>query len=72
MRLGSDGLELAQSGQPSEGLALELPHPLAGEIELVSDRLERPRLALETEAKLENPPLTLGERVERTPHALTA
>ena len=48
--LGSDGLELAQRGQPRQRLALELPDALAGQVELVADRLERPRLALEAEA----------------------
>src|SRR5206468_11163767 len=41
------------------------------QVELVADRLERPRLALEAEAQLEDAPLALGERVERAPDALT-
>src|SRR5262249_60689913 len=53
-------------------LALELPHPLAREIQLVADRLERPRLALETEPKLEDPPLALRQRVQRLAHTLAA
>ena len=36
------------------------------------DRLERPRLALEAEAQLEDPPLPLGQGVEGTPYALAA
>src|SRR5215207_6647631 len=71
-RLGRDRLEVAERRQPREGLALELVYALACEIELVPDRLERPRLALEPEAQLEDPPLALGEGVEGTPYALAA
>src|SRR5207247_4430392 len=53
-------------------LALELPDALARQVELVADRLERPRLALEAEPQLENPPLPLGQSVQRPPHALAA
>src|SRR5205807_6538672 len=42
----------------------------ACQIELVADRLERPRLALEPEAELEDAPFPLGERVEGPPDAL--
>src|SRR5581483_4965480 len=45
---------------------------LAREIELVADRLERPGLALEAEAQLQDPPLPLRERVERAADALLA
>jgi hypothetical protein len=38
----------------------------------VADRLERPRLAFESEAKLQNPTLALRERVECAPDALAA
>jgi hypothetical protein len=38
----------------------------------VADRLQRPGLALEPEAQLEDPPLALGKRVERAPDALPA
>src|SRR5207245_544307 len=55
-----------------ERLAFELPNALAREVELVSDCLERPRLALEPEAQLEDAPLALGQSVERPPHALAA
>src|SRR3954447_16561273 len=64
--------ELAQRRQPGQRLALELAHALARQVELVADRLQRPRLALEPEAKLEDPPLALRERVERAPDALLA
>jgi len=47
--LGSDGLELAQRGEPRQRTALELADALAGQIELMPDRLERPGLALEAE-----------------------
>ena len=53
-------------------LALELANPFAGEIQLVTDRLERPRLALEAEAQLEDPPLPLRQRVESPAHTLAA
>ena len=38
----------------------------------MADRLERPRLSLEAEAQLEDPPLAFGEGVERLAHALAA
>src|SRR5919201_2295199 len=66
------GLELAQRRQPCQRLRLELPDALARQVELVADRLERPGLALEAEPELEDPPLALGQRVERTPNALLA
>src|SRR5437867_9694959 len=36
----------------------------------MADRLEGPRLALEAEAELEDPPLPLGQSVERAPDTL--
>ena len=63
---------VAQRREPRERLALELAHALARQVELVADRLERPRLAVEPEAELEDPPLALGERVERLADALPA
>src|SRR5438445_2239417 len=71
-RLRRDGDEIAQRAEAGERLSLELTDALAGQVELVADRLERPRLALEAEAQLEDPPLPLGQRVERTPDALAA
>src|SRR5581483_3513280 len=65
-------LEVAQRGEPSESLALELADALARQVELVADRLQRPRLALEAEPQLEDPPLALGQRVERLADALPA
>src|SRR5437868_12358926 len=62
--------QVSQRRQPGERLALELTDALARQVELVPDRLERPRLALEAEAKLENPALPLGERIECAAHAL--
>ena len=53
-------------------MGLELPNPLAGQVELVADRLERPRLAIEAEPQLEDAPLALGESVERLANALAA
>src|SRR5207253_4789955 len=67
-----------QAGAPAQRrgrrnpLPLELPDALARQVELVPDRFERPRLALEPEPQLEDPPLALGKRVERAPHALPA
>src|SRR6059058_3217610 len=52
--LGRDGDEVAQGAEPGERLALELADALARQVELVPDRLERPRLALESEAELED------------------
>ena len=60
------------SRRGAERLALELAHALARETELGADRLERPRVALEAEAKLEDAPLALGQRVERLADALLA
>src|SRR6187455_1265934 len=71
-RSGGETREIAQRLEALERLALELTDALAGEIELVSDRLERPRLALEPEAELQDAPLALGKRVERPPDALPA
>src|SRR5919202_1887006 len=67
--LGRDRDEVAQSAEPGERLALELADALPRQVELVPDRLERPRLALEAEPKLEDAPLPLGERVERARRA---
>src|SRR6266852_3586403 len=66
----SAALQLAKRRQPSQGLAFQLPDALARQVELVPDRLERPGLALETKAKLEDPPLPLRQGVESAPHAL--
>src|SRR5436190_1133159 len=46
-RLSRDADQVAQRAEPGERLALELADTLAREVELVADRLERPRLALE-------------------------
>src|SRR6266705_6540863 len=62
--------QLAQRGQPRQRLALELPDALAGQVELVPDRLERPGLALEAEAQLEDAPFPLGEGVKGPTHTL--
>src|SRR3954447_18949848 len=70
--LRGDVNQISERAEPCESLALELPDALARQVELVADRLERPRLALEAEAQLEDAPLALGERVECTPHALPA
>src|SRR5256885_4076683 len=69
---GRDRDEVAQRAEPGERLTLELADPLPRQVELVPDRLERPRLTLEAEAQLENPPLALRKSLERTPHALPA
>src|SRR6186997_164138 len=70
--LRGETCELAQRREPRERLALELTDALARQVERVADRLERPRLALEAEAQLENAPLALGECVERAADALLA
>src|SRR6266566_3452165 len=66
------GLEIAQRRQPGKSLALELTDPLTGQIELVPDRLQSPRLAVEAEAKLQDPALPLGQSVERAADSLLA
>src|SRR5439155_15491942 len=70
--LRGGGLQLAQGCKACQRLALELADALAREVELVPDRLERPGLAIEAEAQLEDPPLALGQGVESAPHALAA
>src|ERR671935_2451975 len=70
--LGGDCLQLAQRREACQRLALELANALTRQVQLVADRLERPRLALEAEAQLEDPPLALWQGVERPPHALAA
>src|SRR4051794_31880735 len=67
-RSGGDGDHVPEGGKACERLALQLPHPLASQVELVADRLERPRFAVEAEAQLEDAPLALGERIERLAH----
>src|SRR3954452_19629738 len=58
--------------EPRECVALELADALARQLQLAADRLERLRLALEPEPQLEDPPLPLGQPVERHPHRLAA
>src|SRR5689334_22038939 len=71
-RLGGEPSELAESSQPRERLTLELPDALTRQVELVPDRLERPRLAFEPEAQLEDAPLALRQGVERLADVLAA
>src|SRR3954463_9268982 len=68
--LGSQGDQISQRREAREGLALELPDPLAGQVELVADRLERPGLAFEAEAKLQDAAFPLRKGVECPPDAL--
>src|ERR671935_2440922 len=70
--LGCDRDQVAQRAEPGERLALELADALPRQVELVPDRLERPRLALEAEPQLEDAPLALGKRVERLADVLAA
>src|SRR5579862_8552963 len=67
-----DGDQVPERTEPRQRLPLELPDALARQVELVADRLERPRLPVEAEAELEDPPLALRKRVERAPDALAA
>src|SRR4029079_17215372 len=71
-RLRGQRGELAERGESAQRLSLELPHALARQVQLVADRLERPRLALEAEPQLEDPPLALGKGIERAPDTLAA
>src|SRR5262249_60493149 len=68
--LGGEADETPGRGQPRQRLTLELPDAPARQVELVPDRFECPRLAIETEAELEDPPLSLGQRVQRPPDTL--
>ena len=72
LRAAREARSRSAAREPRERPALELADALAGEIELVPDRLERPGLALEAEAELEDAPLALRERVERAADALLA
>src|SRR5438105_7809035 len=71
-RLCRDVDQVAQRGEAGQRLSFELADALACQVELVADRFERPRLALEPEAQLEDAPLALGERVECAAHTLAA
>src|SRR5436190_14410670 len=71
-RLRGERDEIAKRAEPCERLTFELPDALTRQVELVPDRLERPRLALEPEAQLEDPPLAFRQRVERLAHTLAA
>src|SRR6266508_4357370 len=62
--------QVSQRREPGESLALELTNALARQIELVADRLERPRLAFEAEAELEDAALPLGQGVQCAPNPL--
>ena len=65
--------EVAQRGQTSQCLALEAAgRARAVQVELVADRLERPRLALEAEPQLQDAPLALGQSVECLADSLLA
>src|ERR671932_2930063 len=54
------GLESAERGREvGQGLSLELPDALAGQLHLTPDRLERLGLTVDPEPQLEDPPLPL-------------
>src|SRR5207237_7526117 len=59
--LGGLGEALELVPEPIERAALELADALAREAELLADRLERGRLAVEAVAELEDPPLPVRE-----------
>src|ERR687887_102522 len=69
---GRERDQVAQRREPGECLTFELADALSRQVELVPDRLERPRLAFEPEPQLEDPPLTRGKRIERATDALAA
>src|SRR5436309_8858591 len=69
-RLRGERDQVSQRRQAGECLAFELPDALAGQVELVADRLERPGLAFEAEAQLEDAAFPLREGVESAPDAL--
>src|SRR5262245_61068252 len=70
--LCGEACEVAQGLETLQRLALELTDALARQVQFVPDRFERPRLALEPEARLEDAPLALRERVECAADALPA
>src|SRR5205085_10136811 len=72
LRLRRDRDQIPKGAEAGQRLVLELADALARQVELVPDRLERPRLALEAEPQLEDPPLALGKRVECLADVLTA
>src|SRR4029079_16161232 len=49
--------ELAERVEPAQRLSLELPRAFARQVQLVADRLERPRLAPAAQTPPEDPPL---------------
>src|SRR5437763_1197995 len=55
-----------------ENLGLELSYAFARQVGLMAERVERAWLALEAEAKLEDAPLTLRQRIQRFTDALAA
>src|SRR3954447_24919059 len=65
---GDHAAELAL--EPVERIALELPHALAREAQVLADRLERGRLAGEAVAKLDDATLPLGQSRECLLHRL--
>src|SRR5919197_819020 len=67
----ADALSVGERAELLQALVLDLPDALARDVECAADRVERPRLlAVEAVAKLEHPPLALGERAEDRPERL--
>src|SRR5215218_3320399 len=61
----------ARVAELAQRLCLDLPDPLAGDVELLAHLLERPGApVLEAEPELEDAPLATGERVEHRLHLL--
>src|SRR5205823_10510894 len=65
--LGGPGQALELVAEPVERAPLELADALARQAEVLADRLQRHRLAVEAVPELEDPPLPLRELRDRLP-----
>src|SRR4029453_8782460 len=58
--------------EPGQRLGLELAHALPRDAQLLADRLERHRVAADSEAQLDDPALPLRQRRDRLAHLASA
>src|SRR5919197_2066946 len=67
----AEGLRLGQRGQLADGVLLDLARPLAGDAEHLRHLVEPAGLLLaQPPAELDDPPLAVGEGLERLAQAL--